>query len=128
MPLYIPRAEIGYLGGAVPVLVVVSPEPIEQLPVFRLDAGRPLPCDGWELLVGMTATVVDGPGDSGILVGGAVRPEEVEERIAWLEAVDRAGGVVVLVVDSHGPVGDWAELAADEKARGGFVPVVQRAG
>ena len=38
------------------------------------------------------------------------------------------GAVPVLVVDSHGPVGDWAELAADEKARGGFVPVVQRAG
>ncbi|MFB4285090.1 hypothetical protein ACBJ59_58185 [Nonomuraea sp. MTCD27] len=128
MPLYIPREDTGYLDGAVPVLVLVSSETIERLPAFQLDAGRPLLCDGWELLAGLTASVVDGPGDSGIFVEGTVRPGQLEERIAWLEAVDRAGGAVVLVVDSHGPVDDWAALAADEKARGGFVRTVQRAG
>lgn len=126
MPLYIPRVDASYLAGAVPVLVLVSTEQVERLPVFRLDAGRPLPCEGWQILAGLTASVVDGPGDSGIFVEGIARPEEAEERFAWLEAVDRSGGAVVLVVDSHSAVDDWAALADDEKARGGFVPAVQR--
>ncbi|MGS2647712.1 hypothetical protein [Streptosporangium sp. LJ11] len=128
MPLYIPREDVSYLGGAVPMLVLVSTGPIERLPVLRLDAGRPLPCEGWQLLAGLTASVVDGPGDSGIFVEGIVGPEEAEERFAWLEAVDRAGGAVVLVVDSRSAVDDWAVMAEGEKALGGFVPAVQRDG
>ncbi|GAA3440765.1 hypothetical protein [Planomonospora venezuelensis] len=128
MPLYIPRENTGYLGGAVPTLVLVSTDPVEKLPVFQLDAGRPLPCDGWCILAGLTASVVDGPDDAGIFVDGMTSPEEAEERFAWLEAVDRAGGAVVLVVDSHSTVDDWAALAAGGKAQGGFVPAVQRTG
>lgn len=128
MPLYIRREDASYLGGAVPVLVLVSTDPIGRLPVFRFNVGRPLPCEDWRLLAGPTASVVDGPGDSGIFVEGIARPEEAEERFAWLEAVDRAGGAVVLVVDSHGAVDDWAALADGGKARGGFVPAVQRTG
>ncbi|WP_405142483.1 hypothetical protein OG589_34710 [Sphaerisporangium sp. NBC_01403] len=111
-----------------PALVLVSTDPIEMLPVFQLDADRPLPCDGWQLLAGLTVSVVDGPGDSGMLVEGVIRPDEAEERTAWLDAVDHAGGAVVLVVDSQSPVDDWAALAGSGKARGGFVSAVQRAG
>ncbi|MFG1680748.1 hypothetical protein ACGFNP_11320 [Nonomuraea sp. NPDC049269] len=50
MPLYIPREDAGYLSGAVPMLVLVSTELIERIPVFQLDAGRPLPCEGWQIL------------------------------------------------------------------------------
>ncbi|MDA0638218.1 hypothetical protein OUY22_32835 [Nonomuraea sp. MCN248] len=128
MPLYIHRENTGYLGGAIPTLVLVSTDPVEKLPVFQLDAGRPLPCEGWQILAGLTASVVDGPGDSGIFVDGMASPEETEERFAWLEAVDRAGGAVVLVVDSHSAVDDWPTLAEDGKAQGGFVPAVQRTG
>lgn len=126
MPLYISREDAGYLGAPVPMLVLVSTEQIERLPVFQLDAGSPLPCEDWRLLAGLTASVVDGPGDSGIFVEGIARPEEAEERFAWLEAVDRSGGAVVLVIDSHSAVDDWAALADGGKARGGFVPAVQR--
>jgi hypothetical protein len=62
-----------------------------------------------------------------MLIEGITRPDEAEERFAWLSAVDRAGGAVVLVVDSHDPPYVWATLAGDGKARGGFVPAVQRA-
>ncbi|MEU5859945.1 hypothetical protein ABZ815_02140 [Nonomuraea sp. NPDC047529] len=126
MPLYISREDAGYLGGAVPILVLVSTEPVERLPIFQLDAGRPLPCEGWQILAGLTVSVVDGPDGSGIFVEGVVRPEEAEERLAWLEAMDQAGGAVVLVVDSHVPVDNWTALADGGKARGGFVPMVHR--
>ncbi|AWS42560.1 hypothetical protein [Streptosporangium sp. 'caverna'] len=128
MPLCIPREDVSYLGGVVPMLVLVSTDPIERLPVFRLDAGRPLPCEGWQLLAGLTASVVDGPGESGIFVEGIIRPEEAEERFAWLEAVDHAGGAVVLVIDSRSAVDDWGVMAEGGKALGGFVPAVQRDG
>ncbi|MEV5556617.1 hypothetical protein AB0L44_23430 [Nonomuraea wenchangensis] len=82
---------------------------------------------GWQILAALTASVVDGPGDSGIFVEGVVRPEIAEERSAWLEAADQAGGAVVLVVDSHVPVDNWTALADGGEARGGFVPTVQRA-
>ena len=55
-------------------------------------------------------------------------PEEAEERFAWLEAVDRAGGAVVLVIDSRSAADDWAVMAEGGKALGGFVPAVQRDG
>ncbi|GGT10770.1 hypothetical protein GCM10010156_78340 [Planobispora rosea] len=128
MPLYIRREDASYLANALPALVLVSTDPIERLPVFQLDAGRPLPCEGWQILAGLTASVVDGPGDCGIFVEGIAHPKEAEERFAWLEAVNHAGGAVVLVVNSHSAVDDWAALADGEKAWGGFVPAVQRTG
>ncbi|MEV4105942.1 hypothetical protein AB0J42_37390 [Nonomuraea sp. NPDC049649] len=128
MPLHIRREDALHLDGAVPTLVLVSADPVERLPVFQLDAGRPVPCAGWQILANLTTSVVDGPDDAGIFVEGMRSPQEVDERFAWLEAVDRAGGAVVLVVDSQGAVDDWAALAAGGKARGGFVPAVQRGG
>ncbi|MGW4426608.1 hypothetical protein [Streptosporangium sp. NPDC004631] len=41
-------------------------------------------------------------------VEGVVRLNEAEERFAWLDAVEHAGGAVVLIVDSH----DWETLAS----------------
>ncbi|MFJ2034243.1 hypothetical protein [Streptosporangium sp. NPDC087985] len=128
MPSRIPREDARYLGGTVPMLVLVSAAPVEQLPVFQLDAGRPLPCGGWQFLAGLAVSVVDGPGDSGILVEGIAHPDEAEERFAWMGAVDHAGGAVVLVVDSHSPVYDWDVLASSGKAQGGFVSAIQRSG
>ncbi|MEV5407287.1 hypothetical protein AB0K60_00405 [Thermopolyspora sp. NPDC052614] len=128
MPLYIPRENAGYLDGAVPTLLLVSPGPVERFPLPRLDAGTPLPCAGWRLLAGLTALVVDGPGDAGIFVEGAVHPEDVGRRCAWLDAVDRAGGAVVLVVDSHVPPEDWAAMADGGRTWGGFVPAVSGRG
>ncbi|MDP9849540.1 hypothetical protein [Streptosporangium lutulentum] len=72
--------------------------------------------------------MVDGPGESGIFVECIVRPEEAEERFAWLEAVDRAGGAVVLVIDSRSAVDDWVVMAEGGKALGGFVSAAQRDG
>ncbi|MER7129892.1 hypothetical protein [Streptosporangium saharense] len=126
MPLYIPRENTSYLRGAVPTLVLVSADSIERLPTFWLDAGRPSPCENWQIFVGLTASVIDGPGDSRIFIEGIVRPEEAEKRFAWLEAVDHAGGVIVLVVDSHDAADDWAALADGRKTRGGFMPAVPR--
>ncbi|MFG1680749.1 hypothetical protein ACGFNP_11325 [Nonomuraea sp. NPDC049269] len=46
--------------------------------------------------------------------------------MAWLKAMDQAGGAVVLVVDSHVSVDNWTALADGGKAQGGFVPTVHR--
>lgn len=106
------------------MLVLVSADAIGWLPVFQVDEGRPSFCEGWRVLAGLTASVVDGPDDRGFFVEGVARPEEVEGRVAWLEAVERAGGAVVLVVDSHVAVDDWT----GGQARGGFVRAVDRTG
>ncbi|MFI6744287.1 hypothetical protein ACIBI9_66500 [Nonomuraea sp. NPDC050451] len=110
-----------------PTLALVSADPIEQLPVLELHAGKPSVCVGWQLLAGFTVSVMDGPGDAGIFIDGMARPDEAEARFAWLSAVDRAGGAVVLVVDSHDQAHDWVTLAGLGTTRGGFVPAVQRA-
>lgn len=126
MPLYLPRENASYLDGAVPTLVLVSSDPVEGLPLLRLRSDTPLPCEGWRLLAGLTASVVDGPGDAGIFVQGAASPEEADKLLAWLDAVDRAAGAVVLVVHPNTPLDSWAALANDGRTRGGFVPAMQR--
>src|SRR5690606_14429699 len=126
MPFHIPRENTRYIDGTVPTLLLTSDEPVERLPVFNLDAGEPPRCDGWQFLTGMTVMVIDGPEEAGLLIEGIAHPEEAEERLAWLDSVERAGGAVVLGAAAHPPPDDWPALANSGKARGGFAPQIGR--
>jgi hypothetical protein len=127
MPSRVSRENAIHLNGPVPALALVSAASVEQLPVFELRSGEPSVCVGWRLLTGLAVSVVDGPGDAGFLVDGLVSPDEVEERFAWLRAVDRAGGAVVVAVGSHEQAHDWGTVAGSGGARGGFVPLAEHA-
>ncbi|WP_146607453.1 hypothetical protein [Spongiactinospora gelatinilytica] len=122
MPSRIARKNARCFGGALPTLLIATPDQAEHLPILRLDAGKPTPSPGWAIRPSLTMTIVNGPGDSGYLVEGISNPGEAEERQAWLSTVDRVGGAVVVVVNTLGDARDWAALLAAEKARGGFMP------
>jgi hypothetical protein len=109
-------------------MILYSAEPVVQLPRFRLVSGRPSTCAGWEFVPGVTFSMVEGPGRFLLMVEGITHRDEAEERFAWLGAVDRAGGAVVVVIDSHGSAPEWAALAEEGRARGGYMPVVRRSG
>jgi hypothetical protein len=109
-------------------LVVCSAEPIVQLPRFRLVSGRPATCTGWEFIPGVTFSMIEGPGRFRLMVEGITHEDEADARFAWLGAVERAGGAVVAVVDSHSETYSWASLAESGQARGGYVPVIRRSG
>ncbi|MGW3351626.1 hypothetical protein ACWDA3_50730 [Nonomuraea rubra] len=126
MPSLISRENAFHLNGSRPTLVLVSAEPVEQLPVFELGSGEPSVCPGWQLVAGLAVSVVDGPGEAGFLVDGLVSPDRVEERFTWLRAVDRAGGAVVAVVGSREQAQDWVTVAGAGGVRGGFVPLAER--
>ncbi len=100
-----------------------------QLPSFRLlPGGRPSTCSGWELIPGVTFSMVEGPGRFRLMVEGITHRDEVDERFAWLSAVDRAGGAVVVVIHSlDTPYAyEWGALAESGRARGGYMPVIRR--
>ncbi|WP_211370756.1 hypothetical protein, partial [Nonomuraea turkmeniaca] len=111
MPSCVPREDARYFGGAIPTLVLHSAEPIVQLPRFRLVHGRPSTCAGWEFIPGVTFSMVEGPGRFLLMVEGITHRDEVDERFAWLNAVDRAGGAVVAVVGAHSETYSWIALA-----------------
>ncbi|QYC37797.1 hypothetical protein Nocox_00805 [Nonomuraea coxensis DSM 45129] len=110
-------------------MVLLSAGPVVQLPRFRLVGdGRPATCSGYVLTPGVTFSLVEGPGRFRLMVEGITHHDEADGRFAWLRQVERAGGAVVAVVDRRGVPHDWAGLAASGRARGGYVPIVRRAG
>ncbi|MEV5557220.1 hypothetical protein AB0L44_26490 [Nonomuraea wenchangensis] len=129
MPACIPREDALLLGGAVPTMVLRAAEPVVQLPRFRLTGnGRPATCSGCVLTPGVTFSLVEGPGRFRLLVEGITHHDEADGRFAWLGHVERAGGAVIAVVGRWDAAYDWAGLAAGGRARGGYVPIVRRAG
>ncbi|MEV4291789.1 hypothetical protein AB0K40_40325 [Nonomuraea bangladeshensis] len=127
MPACVPREDACCLGGAVPTMVLRAAAPVVQLPRFRLVGdGRPATCSGFVLTPGVTFALVEGPGRFRLLVEGITHLDEADGRFAWLGHVERAGGAVIAVVDRRDVAHDWAGLAADGRARGGYVPIVRR--
>ncbi len=88
--------------------------------------GRVPGCAGWSVVAKATLCVVDGPGDVGCVMPGGLSAEEFEHVVEWCEAVERAGGAVVMSVDvlpGEAETVDWAALL-DGGARGGFMPAL----
>ncbi|MEW9555960.1 hypothetical protein [Nonomuraea sp. NPDC050783] len=129
MPSWIPREDARCFGGALPSLVLYSAEPVVQLPRFRLvGGGRPAVCSGYAFTPGVTFCMIEGPGRFRLMVEGITHRDEADDRFVWLGLVERAGGVVLAVVDSRDPARGWAELAQDERVRGGYVAIHRRSG
>ncbi|MBF8189440.1 hypothetical protein ITP53_27630 [Nonomuraea sp. K274] len=128
MPSCVPREDARYLGSPRPTLALYSRQPILQLPRFRFVSGRPSVCTGWEFVPGVTFTILKSPGKFSLLVEGITHPDETDERFAWLNAVDRAGGAVVLAVNTLGLTCDWESLTSSPDVRGGFIPIIRRSG
>ncbi|MCK2214429.1 hypothetical protein MF672_011595 [Actinomadura sp. ATCC 31491] len=127
MPSWIPREDVRCFGGALPAMVLYSPEPVVQLPRFRLVGnGRPAACPGYEITPGVTFCLIEGPGRFRLMVEGIGHRDEADGRFAWLGFVARAGGAVVAVVDKRFPTCDFTIMAGEGRARGGYVPVVRR--
>ncbi|MGW0807146.1 hypothetical protein [Nonomuraea sp. NPDC002799] len=126
MPSRVPREHVRHLGGAIPTLVLYSAEPIVQFPIFRLSTGRPAVCTGWTFRAGLTVSIINGPGTFELLVDGISEPDEVDMGLAWSNAVERAGGAVVMVVDRRCMTFDWTAAAGTGRVRGGFVPAMRK--
>jgi hypothetical protein len=66
--------------------------------------------------------VVDGPGDAGFLAG--VHPDRLAAMSQWVDAVDTAGGAVVVGLDEAQGHYDLNSVATRADARGGFVSLL----
>lgn len=99
------------MAGEPPTLVVTDAPCTSSMPVLHTEDDAFVVCGGWRLVAHLPMCVVDGPGEDGFLVHGAdlTNTAEVEERNRWLDDVEAAGGVVVILK---------SEAAPD---RGGFV-------
>lgn len=96
------------------------------LPELRVADGRVPVCAGWTVVPRITLCVADGPGDAGSVMPGALSAEEFPHVAEWCDAVERAGGAVVVSLDAlpaaEQPV-DWDALLTGG-SRGGFMPVL----
>jgi hypothetical protein len=126
VPVTVPFERAAFFVEGAPVLLL--PE-IECLPALRLtEDGGVASCEGWRIMARMSFTIVDGPGDDGIVVRGELTSEPL---MAWCESVDEHGGAVVLSFDGWDattPPAELLEQALERSARGGSMPGVPPAG
>ena len=126
MPVTVPFERAAFFVEGAPVLLL--PE-IESLPTLRLtEDGTVDSCEGWRIVARVSFTIVDGPGDAGIVVRGELTNESL---MAWSRAVDEHGGAVVISFDGWDaatPPPELLALALERNARGGSMPDVPPGG
>ncbi|MFE9427972.1 hypothetical protein ACFYNO_34025 [Kitasatospora sp. NPDC006697] len=115
-----------FVRGTVPALLL-SEAPVHGVlpPVVAPDGAVPW-CKGWSLMPLATMCVVDGPGESGVLVQAALAPvvdgTGLGTMADWRADAERAGGAVVLSLARLPEVLDWPYLLGSGTSHGGFVP------
>lgn len=122
--VFLPRDQVAFAFGPAPVLLMGgAPAPVHGLlPVVRGAADGTLPvCDGWRIEAGVTMLVVEGPGEDGLLVQGAVDVDDARDVAAWGAVVQERGGALVLSLDQLPERPDWPRLLNGGIARGGFM-------
>lgn len=113
---------MAFAFGPAPVLLMGGAPVHGLLPVVRGAADGTLPvCDGWSIEAGVTMLVVDGPGDDGLLIQGAVDVDDAREVAAWSAAVQERAGALVLSLDGLPERPEWSRLLNDGIARGGYM-------
>ncbi|MDA2813961.1 hypothetical protein O4J56_25170 [Nocardiopsis sp. RSe5-2] len=120
--MFLPRDQVAFAFGPAPVLLMGGAPVHGLLPVLRGAGDGTLPvCDGWRIEAGVTMLVVDGPGDDGLLIQGAVDVDDARDVAAWGAAVQERDGALVLSLDELPERPDWPRLLNDGIARGGFM-------
>lgn len=126
----LPRKNVRFLLGPIPVLVLAGAPIHGELPIFRAGAGlsdgMAAACAGWRILPRLTLCLVDGPGDAGCLIPGLLEAADLGALQAWCEAAESAGGAIVVSLDALPGRLDWDEIEASGTARGGFVACFDR--
>jgi hypothetical protein len=124
VPVLFDRRQVAFIVDQLPMIVLQGLPDSYGLPLIQLDEGGQIgPCSGWVLVAHPTMCVVDGPGDSGLLLpvfAGAETPDAVAQHDRWLSAVTIYGGAVLVAGDSE--VTSMADVATRSGLRGGFLP------
>lgn len=111
-------------------MLLLAGAPIHDvLPVVAAPDGSVPRCDGWTLVPKLTLCVVDGPGEHGLVVPALVAPvldatqgsAEPGGMADWCTDAERAGGAVVLSLETLPEELDWPHLLGSGVAHGGFV-------
>ncbi|MEU3818122.1 hypothetical protein [Streptomyces sp. NPDC030392] len=124
--MVVDAAERRFVLGELPVLLLGGAPLCGVLPELRVADGRVSVCEGWAVVARITLCVVDGPGDAGCVMPGALTAEEFPHLAEWCDAVERAGGAVVMSLDALPPADqalDWDALLFGG-SRGGFMPAL----
>ncbi|MDL4773803.1 hypothetical protein [Actinomadura xylanilytica] len=120
--MLVTRENVTYAAEPIPHLVVVAPPHMDALPPLTVRDGVVSNCAGWNLAARLAFSVVDGPGEAGFMVQGANGQRDAKVMLQWLEAVDKAGGALVIALESQPQDLSLEHLVAIPNARGGSVP------
>ncbi|MFE3989922.1 hypothetical protein ACFXPR_36070 [Nocardia tengchongensis] len=119
--VFVPRDSARFVAGETPVLVIGGAPIHAVLPTLAVSDGVVSACEGWTLLPQLTVCVVDGPGDVGCLIQAATGSQDVDEVATWCDAVDAAGGAVVVSLPDLPVSLDWDAIFSAGFARGGSI-------
>jgi hypothetical protein len=120
---YVERTRVTFVKGRVPLLVMRGVPEAQSLPELTLTDGTALTCAGWQLAPRLTACTLDGPEQVGFYIGALAGRHDVERQREWIEAVEAAGGVIIVATDDPTPIRSLADLVGRKGLRGGFVCV-----
>jgi len=123
--MLLPLENVRFVLGPLPLLVLGEASVHEELPSLVAPDGRVPLCDGWQLMAGLMVCVLDGPA-GGCLIPTLAQAGDLDDMVAWCDAVAQNGGGVVVSLPEVPEEFDWDEIFGGGRARGGFVRSVGR--